>query len=183
MGTKQIMPEIKIVRKARHTRRCVWLICPSCHEGRWVRLDQVASSTFTGLCKHCHGVRQGEANVGLLARDRNPLWKGGRFKTLRGYILVLCPDHPRANSHGYVLEHILVWETVHNKSLPQGWVIHHLNGVTFDNRPKNLIGLPNKKHQLVLSEKAARIRELEAEVKLLERALEDNQLVFRISEN
>jgi hypothetical protein len=89
-------------------------------------------------------------------------WKGGVNRQKGGYILILSPNHPRANRDGYVREHILVWEQVNRKSLPDGWIIHHLNGVKHDNRPRNLVALPNKKHYLVLEAKAKRIQELEA---------------------
>src|SRR5687768_10476308 len=40
---------------------------------------------------------------------RSPTWKGGRYKSRQGYILVYKPKHPRARAHsGYVYEHILV---------------------------------------------------------------------------
>lgn len=121
--------------------------------------------------------------------ENHPNWKGGRKKTSWGYVLVLNPNHERAQSLGknkdsrYVLEHILVWEHVHNQKLPKNWSIHHLNGIKDDNRPENLVALPNRKHAHVLSEKAKRIRELEAKVKILERALDANQLMFNVSEN
>ena len=70
--------------------------------------------------------------------------------------------HPRANSKDRILEHIWIWEEAHGKPLPKGWIIHHLNGIKDDNRPKNLMALPNKKHYLVLQAKAKRIQELEA---------------------
>lgn len=79
-----------------------------------------------------------------------------------GYILVYLPNHPHATKRGVVREHILVWEQAHSKPLPKGWIIHHLNGVKDDNRPRNLVALPNKKHYLVLQAKAKRIQELEA---------------------
>jgi len=89
-------------------------------------------------------------------------WKGGRVIQKGGYIKIYNPDHPRADKHKYVWEHILIWEQVNNKPLPTGWVIHHLNGIPDDNRSSNLIALPNKKHSLVLQAKAKRIQELEA---------------------
>ena len=68
-------------------------------------------------------------------------WKGGRIIN-QGYIYIYKPDHPNATKSKYVYEHILVWEQTHNKPLPDGWVVHHLNGIKDDNRVKNLLGLP-----------------------------------------
>lgn len=125
-----------------------------------------------------------------IQRENNPNWKGGR-KLAGGrtkedsYMSVLAPEHPRANKTGYVLEHILIWETVHNKRLPKGWVIHHLNGIKTDNRPSNLKALPYTKHHahLLLQKIQERLRELEAENHLLKKALDDGQMIFNIGEN
>lgn len=87
-------------------------------------------------------------------------WKGGRIKQ-SGYIKIWQPQHPGADKIGYVREHLLVWEQANGKPLPKGWHIHHLNGIKSDNRPRNLVGLPSKKHYLVLQAKAKRILELE----------------------
>jgi len=94
--------------------------------------------------------------------DKACNWKGGRIKDGQGYILIYKPDHPRADKRHYVREHILTWERVNGKSLPKDWHVHHLNGITDDNRPVNLVGLPRKSHLLLLSAKAKRIQELEA---------------------
>lgn len=98
-------------------------------------------------------------------------------------IAVKRPEHARASSKGYVYEHVLVWESVHNRPLPRGWAIHHLNGIKDDNRPENLVAMPEQKHRLVLSMKAQRIRELEEKIKILEKALNDNQLIFKWGDN
>ncbi|MBU1449283.1 HNH endonuclease [Patescibacteria group bacterium] len=107
-----------------------------------------------------------------------------------GYVFIYKPDHPRANKIGYVLEHILVWEQIHNKPLPKSWVIHHLNGIRDDNRPENLVAMPTLKHIRLLSAKAKhiqdleiRLTQLEAEVALLRGALEVNQSIFYLEEN
>ena len=113
-----------------------------------------------------------------LRGERHPNWKGGRRIRDDGYIDINLPEHPRARKEGYVLEHILIWGKVHGKPLPEGWVIHHINGIPNDNRPENLVALPNKKHYEILRIKAQRIRELEAKVKLLERALDNQQLIY-----
>lgn len=89
------------------------------------------------------------------------VWKGGR-KDVRGYIRLLLPEHPRADKRGYVCEHIVAWEKAQGKPLPDGWVVHHLNGIRHDNRAVNLIALPDRKHKHILAAKAKRIQELEA---------------------
>lgn len=99
------------------------------------------------------------------------------------YIVVLKPEHPRALKSGYVHESILIWEQVHKKALPKGWVVHHLNGIKNDNRPCNLMAMPSYKHYQILTAKAQRIRELEAEVGLLQKVLNDSQMIFRLGEN
>jgi len=101
-----------------------------------------------------------KCNVGKKGKE-SPNWKGGRSLDKHGYMRVYCPGHPRAEGNR-VKEHILVWEQAHGKPLPQGWVIHHLNGIKTDNRIRNLIALPSMKHSLVLESKAKRIQELES---------------------
>jgi len=92
-------------------------------------------------------------------------WKGGRYVNKQGYVLIYKPNYPAHNGRGYILEHRLVWEQFHNKPLPRGWVVHHLNGIKDDNRPINLVAFPSQKHFLVLQAKARRIQELEAILK------------------
>lgn len=115
--------------------------------------------------------------------ENHPSWKGGINRTKNGYTRIKAVNNPRADRNGYVLEHILIWEQVHNKTLPEGWIIHHLNGIKSDNRPENLTAMPSKHHAHVLAVKAQRIRELEAKVKLLEKALDSSQMIFNIGEN
>lgn len=54
-----------------------------------------------------------------------------------GYILVKLPDHPRAR-RGFVYEHILVAEHHLGRPLESGEIVHHENGLPFDNRFENL---------------------------------------------
>lgn len=68
----------------------------------------------------------------------NPRWKGGRRKTDAGYVIMWRPDHPAANSHGYVFEHRLVMEGRLGRPLCADEIVHHRNGVKDDNRLENL---------------------------------------------
>jgi hypothetical protein len=113
----------------------------------------------------------------------NHTWKGGRILNGEGYSMIKTEGHPRANDGGYVFEHILIWEKVHNKYLPKGYVVHHLNGVKTDNRPENLVAMLRGAHASITDVYKQRIRELEAEVKLLEKALDNSQMIFKVSEN
>lgn len=69
--------------------------------------------------------------------DKGSKWKGGT-KSHKGYRQILKPDHPRADSAGYVLEHIIVWEEETGVAVPKNCCVHHLNGDKKDNRIENL---------------------------------------------
>lgn len=108
------------------------------------------------------GIKRGR--VHRFIGEDNPRWKGGKFISKDGYIGIKMPTHPRANSLGYVSEHLFIWEQSNGKSLPEGWIIHHLNGNRHDNRPENLLAMPRKSHHyaLLLQGLRKRIRQLEA---------------------
>lgn len=65
-------------------------------------------------------------------------WKGGRITMAAGYVGVLAPNHPRAPS-GYVLEHVLIAETVLGKPLPPGVEVHHVDRNRSNNANRNLV--------------------------------------------
>lgn len=69
----------------------------------------------------------------------------GKLKDSYGYIHAYLPDHPRANSKGYVREHIAVWEE-HHGHLPSGYEVHHINHIKSDNRIENLIAMLKSDH-------------------------------------
>jgi len=68
-----------------------------------------------------------------------------------------------------VREHIVVWEETNGRPLPEGWVVHHINGKRDDNRPENLMAMPGKNHKqnLVLEATQKRVRELEAQIRAM----------------
>lgn len=69
--------------------------------------------------------------------EGHPRWKGGRRKVGQ-YYQVLRPNHPQANTRGYVYEHRIVMEQVIGRYLDPTEVVHHINGIKMDNRPENL---------------------------------------------
>ena len=57
---------------------------------------------------------------------KNPKWRGGRTLDGDNAILILVPDHPRSNRHGYVRHHRLVMEEHLGRYLTGDEVVHHL---------------------------------------------------------
>ncbi len=75
---------------------------------------------------------KGHSGCSLSGED-NPNWKGGKYKS-NGYVFVQQPDHPRADCHGYIAEHVLIAEAALGHYLPDGAEVHHANG-TRDSGP------------------------------------------------
>lgn len=84
-----------------------------------------------------------EAHMGLEVGDKNPSWKGGRVKDDDGYIFIHSPKHPYRNSHKHVLEHRLIMEKHIGRYLLSNEQVHHINGITDDNRIENLMLFAN----------------------------------------
>ena len=57
--------------------------------------------------------------------------------TSAGYVYEKHPLHPLADKRGRVLQHRRVWFDTHG-AIPNGGVIHHINGNKTDNRIENL---------------------------------------------
>jgi len=73
-------------------------------------------------------------------------WKSRRFsrvKMNKGYYMVKNREHPRSNSSGYIMEHILIAEKHIGRLLKDGEVIHHINSDPSDNRIENLYLFPS----------------------------------------
>jgi len=109
--------------------------------------------TFKAIYKKAYkmGLRKTEETEALnrsIVRkgEKGASWKGGKKKTARGYIEVLHPEHPRADSMGYVLEHIYVFEKETGITIPENCCIHHLNGNKSDNRIENLCMMLHSAH-------------------------------------
>lgn len=71
--------------------------------------------------------------------------KGYRI-THNGYKLIMRPEHPEANRHGYVREHRIVAEEKLGRPLLLREVVHHINGDKLDNRPENIEVMTKEAH-------------------------------------
>ena len=91
--------------------------------------------------------------------EKAPNWNGGMRTTKAGYRQILCPGHQRADSSGYVMEHILVWERATGISVPKYCCIHHLNGIKDDNRIENLCMMEHTAHTVFHHTGAKRSKE------------------------
>ena len=58
--------------------------------------------------------------------------------TQKGYMRVRVPNHPFAQSGGWVHEHRLVMEEVLGRFLDPSEIVHHLDGDRLNNSPANL---------------------------------------------
>ena len=64
-----------------------------------------------------------------------------------GYVRVYAPMHPEANTRGYVYEHRLIAEEkILFRRLANNEIVHHKNGVRWDNRIENLEVMDYKDH-------------------------------------
>jgi len=75
-------------------------------------------------------------------------WKGGIWKDRFGYVYVYSPYHPFAKKDRYILRSRLVIEKQLGRFLAKNEVVHHINGVKGDDRPKNLMLFKNNKEHI-----------------------------------
>ena len=64
---------------------------------------------------------------------------------MKRYKLVKAVGHPLANKNGRILEHRKVWFDFYG-DLPDGHVVHHINGDRHDNRIENLQAMSRSDH-------------------------------------
>ena len=73
-------------------------------------------------------------------------WKIEKTVSKGDYNYAVVKEHPRANKHGYVLEHRVVMENHLGRLLNSTEVVHHINHDKKDNRIENLELLDSKEH-------------------------------------
>lgn len=83
----------------------------------------------------------------------NPAWKGGQTKD-GGYIYILNPLHPRADSSGYIRRADLVMEQMLGRLLTNEEIVDHRNRIRDDDRPENLRLFANQSAHMSFHAKA-----------------------------
>lgn len=112
-------------------------------------LFQKGKATRKGI-KHTKKTKKkiSVSKKGQGAGSKNPAWIGGRIKS-SGYILIYSPNHPNRNKDKYVYEHRLIMEKHLNRYLTKKEHVHHKNGISDDNRIKNLGLLTESEHHKI----------------------------------
>lgn len=128
---------------------------------------RLKGKTMNNLCECGCGkeVHPSKMGTGRFIHGHNsrgsthPMWKGGRIVNKDGYILIHKPDHPRANSLGYVGEHVLVLETKMGRFLIRGETPHHIDGNRSNNHPDNLILFDKDKDHKIFHQRQIALKE------------------------
>jgi hypothetical protein len=95
--------------------------------GKWMKNRKLPLSWRKNISKATKG-------------NKNPNWKGGKYRRSDGYIAIHNPIHPYCSKRGgYVLEHRLVLEEILKRFLTREESVHHINKIKDDNRPQNLM--------------------------------------------
>ncbi len=107
------------------------------HRGKSIELiakeSKVSSATIRRRLKESGKITIKQRRKGKHSTN----WKGGKVK-YDGYWKILTPNHPRADSSGYVYEHVLVMEKKLGRLIIKGEIIHHIDGNRGNNEIENL---------------------------------------------
>jgi len=78
--------------------------------------------------------------------EKGANWKGGVSTSTKGYRMIHCHEHERADARGYVMEHIVIFERETGIKIPTNCCVHHINGNKQDNRIENLCMMTHSAH-------------------------------------
>lgn len=140
-------------------------LCNACNKFRGYK-------PCTNCSKRCRAAynRQGGNGMCQTCWGRTQRRPGAKILSTEGYVKVIVWNGDVSRR---VSEHRIIWEQAFGP-LPDGWVVHHLNGIRDDNRLENLLGIATKAHDLIpdsLSPRARYIAELQARIRLIESKL------------
>ena len=85
-----------------------------------------------------HRKRLSESHKGITKKEYKPI-------SINGYLVIRNHTHPFRTKQNYILISHLVMEEKLGRYLKPEEVVHHINGIITDNRPKNLKLFPNIK--------------------------------------
>lgn len=157
----------------------IWVICPICKRGHWVKFIVKKNKPINIKCLHCTAIE----NINKFPQrgEKHFNWKGIKRKTNNGYILNYIGEN---NNYGkyktpYIYEHRLIMSEFLKRPLKKWEIVHHINGIKDDNRIENLELINNSKHLTIttLTENIKKLEEenkiLKEEIKILERELNE----------
>lgn len=91
--------------------------------------------------KKMKGILSGEKNPMFgKFKELNPNWRGGRVKRKDGYIII------RTKKNKYELQHRIIMGKCLDRELREDELVHHINGISDDNRIENLKIVTNSEH-------------------------------------
>ncbi len=111
--------------------------CLVCGVGFYAQ-PSIRRATCSIACRTEYFRGLGNLLTGAKKGKENPRWKGGRWLHQGRYWLVLLPEHPYADRHGYVREHRLVVEKRLGRLLDPKEIVHHRDHDTMNNSDENL---------------------------------------------
>lgn len=81
---------------------------------------------------------------------KNPRWRGGRTVTAKGYSQITAGAWRNWLEHRALVAHLLahneISPAVMPREIPDGWVVHHMDGNRRHNCPHNLLLSPGAFH-------------------------------------
>src|SRR5690606_23130183 len=112
-----------------------WCECGCGERTRIATVTQTAVGQYRGYPMrflHGHATRLRDMTAPRATRN------AGRVRDRRGYWKLRKPQHPNADTTGYVLEHRFIMSEFLGRPLTSKETVHHINGDRGDNRIENL---------------------------------------------
>ncbi len=119
-----------------------FIICKNCGKKKRVPYCHRNSKFCSSLCGNRYLAKTQRGS-------KHPMWNKGIKKDKYGYSYRHVKYHPNMNSQNYVFEHRIIMEDYLGRFLKENEIIHHKNGIKYDNKIENL-QLTNKYEHMKL---------------------------------